>query len=135
MNKVSATEWLKKFWHNLSAAQILYNAKHYEDIIAVEVHYSVEKSMKGFLAFFNKKIPKSHDLVDIYELIKEYINLEDYLKELIYITDYHIKESYPTFDRTMPKKEELKEALAFAEELFIRTCNILDLDIKEIKNK
>jgi len=49
MNETSTKEWLKKAWHNLSTAQLLYNVEHYTDIIAVELHYCYEKSLKSFL--------------------------------------------------------------------------------------
>jgi len=56
MNDLAAKEWLTKSWHNLSTAQLLYKLNHYTDIIAVELHYSCEKSMKSILAYQNKKI-------------------------------------------------------------------------------
>jgi len=85
-------EWLVKAWHNLATARLLYNADHYTDIIAVEIHYCCEKSLKAFLAYENKKIPKTHDLVDIYELVRDHIDLEDDLILLKQITKYHIEE-------------------------------------------
>jgi len=132
MNKQAAKEWLIKAWHNLSTAQLLYKVEHYTDIIAVELHYAVEKILKSFLAYENKKIPKTHDLVDIYILIKEYINLEDKKIFLDQITEYHIEESYPAFDRALPPREEIKEVLDFTEELFDNVCKILKIDIKEV---
>ena len=71
MNEQSAKEWLKKSWHNLSGAKILYNANHYTDVVAVELHYSVEKVLKSFLAFHNKRMMKTHDLYEIYKEIKQ----------------------------------------------------------------
>ena len=113
MNETSAKEWLEKAWHNLSTAQLLYNVEHYSDIIAVELHYCCEKSLKSFLAFQNQKIPKTHDLLDIYELVKKYINLDGYLDLLEQITKYHIEESYPAFHRELPSREEIKKVLDF----------------------
>ncbi|MEA2011575.1 MAG: HEPN domain-containing protein [Verrucomicrobiota bacterium] len=49
-NKQSAEEWLIKAWHNLSSARLLYDANHYTDIIAVELHDGIEKLLKSFLA-------------------------------------------------------------------------------------
>ena len=46
MNETSAKEWLTKAWHNLGSAQILYKADHYTDVIAVDLHYSVEIMLK-----------------------------------------------------------------------------------------
>jgi HEPN domain-containing protein len=87
-------EWLNKSWHHLSSAMLLYKAEHYTDIIAVELHYSVEITLKSFLAYDNKQIKKTHDLLEVSELIKEYLVIEN-LKILSLITKYHIEEAYP----------------------------------------
>jgi len=133
MNKEASKEWLRKAWHNLSGAKLFYNANHYTDVTAIELHYAIEKILKSFLANQNKKIPKTHDLVTIYELIKEHINLEDKKLFLDEIADYHIEESYPAFDRKLPPKEEIKEVLDFAQDLFDKVCNILDIDKESLK--
>ncbi len=132
MNKVSAKEWLTKAWHNLSGAKLFYDADHYSDVTAVELHNAVEKSLKSFLAYNNKKIPKTHDLVDISVLIKKYIDLENEKVFLDQITEYHIEESYPAFDRALPPRDEIKEVLDFVEDLFGRVCAKLDIDPKEL---
>ena len=118
MNETSAKEWFVKAWHNLSTAKILYDVDHYTDIIAVELHYCVEKSLKAFLAYENRKIPKTHDLNEIYELTKKYIDLDGDLKLLEQISDYHIEESYPAFVRQLPPREEIKEVFRFCRKTF-----------------
>ena len=134
MNKRAAKEWLTKAWHNISAAKLLYEYNHYTDIIAVELHYGVEKSLKSFLAFQNKKIPKSHNLLEIYTYIDEFISFSN--EELLLLRDistYHIEESYPAFNRPLPKKEEIKEVLEFAEEVFKKVCDILEIKQEELE--
>ena len=133
MNRNSAVEWLKKVFHDLKSAQILYEANHYTDSIGVDLHYAIEKSFKTFLAYENKKIPKTHDLSDINELVSDRIDLKDYLDFLEQITKYHIEESYPTFERTMPTREEIKEVLDFAKYLFEKVCKILNVDKESLK--
>ena len=133
MNKQSASEWLVKSWHNLSTAQLLYNAEHYTDIIAVDLHYAVEKILKSFVAYENKKIPKTHSLIEISKEITFYIDLFDDVELLKQISKYHIEESYPIFDRTLPSREEIKEVLNFTEELFIKACGILDISMEDLK--
>jgi HEPN domain-containing protein len=127
-----AKEWLNKSWHHLSSAMLLYKAEHYTDIIAVELHYSVEITLKSFLAYDNKQIKKTHDLLEVSELIKEYLVIEN-LKILSLITKYHIEEAYPPRDRRMPSRDEIKEVLVFSEELFETVCNILKIDIKGVQ--
>ena len=128
MNETSAKQWLEKAWHNLSGAKIFYDANHYTDVTAVELHYSIEKSLKAFLAYENKKVPKTHDLYDIYQLVSNYIDLEEYEDLLDKITKYHIEESYPVLHREVPSKEEIKEVLEFAFKLFERVCKKLNVD-------
>ena len=111
MNKQLAKEWLRKAWHNLSTAQLLYKAEHYTDIIAVELHYAVEKILKSFLAYENKKIPKTHALVEISKEITLYIKLSDELELLQQISKYHIEESYPIFDRALPQTRRDKRSI------------------------
>ena len=133
MNKTAMMEWLVKAWHNLATARLLYKADHYTDIIAVEIHYCCEKSLKAFLAYENKKIPKTHDLVDIYELVRDHIDLKNDLMLLKQITKYHIEESYPTFERAMPTREEIREVLDFTEYLFEKVCKILNVDKESLR--
>ena len=59
MNRASAREWLTKAWHHYGSATILYEANHYTDTIAVDLHYAVETALKSFLAYENKKIVNS----------------------------------------------------------------------------
>jgi len=133
MNKNSAKEWLEKVYHNFSAAKILFEANHYTDVVAVELHYAIEKAFKSFLAFENKKIPKTHDLDELYSMVKDKIELDESEIQIINIaSEYHIEESYPSLVSSLPQKEEIKEVINFAEELFVRICKILDIDMQDI---
>jgi len=42
-------------------------------------------------------------------------------------------EAYPTFERALPSKEEIKEVLDFTEELFDKVCGILGINKAELK--
>jgi len=136
MNKQAAKEWLTKAWHDLRSAQILYDANHYTDSIGVDLHYCVEKILKSFLAYKSSKIPKSHDLIEIYKLVSasNFIFLDDNLFLLKQITKYHIEESYPAFNRPLPSREEIKEVLEFSNNLFYNVCKILSVDIEGVNS-
>ncbi|MBN2825772.1 MAG: HEPN domain-containing protein [Campylobacterales bacterium] len=133
MNEKAAREWLAKAWHNLSGARLFYEANHYTDVTAVELHYAVEKILKSLLAYQNAKIPKTHELVDISLLVREYIELKKEKYLLDQISSYHIEESYPQFARKLPPNEEIKEVLDFKEQLFNKVCDILEIDKEELK--
>lgn len=134
MNKTSAKEWLNKAWHHFSSAKILYEANHYTDVIAVDLHYAVEVTLKAFLAYENQKIVKTHDLIEISELVKDKISFDyEEKKMMVLISTYHIKGSYPPRDNKMPSRDEIKEVLEFASELFDKVCSILDINLSEVK--
>lgn len=136
MNKNSASGWLVKAWHNLSSAKILLEVNHYTDVIAVEVHYALEKTLKSFLAYNNEKIPRSHDLDELYSRVNDKITLpEDDIDLLGIASDYHIEESYPAVYRDLPVKEEIIQMIELSEKLLQETCEILSLDIQNIKSK
>lgn len=134
MNEPAAREWLTKAWHNLSSATLLYDAGHYTDVIAVEIHYACEKSLKSILAYQNKKIPKTHDLIEIYKELMGVLELQE-LELLRQISEYHIEESHPAFGRQLPPKEEMCDALRFTESLFKKICDLLQIDDETVRGK
>ena len=134
MNRQSAKEWLNKGWHHLSSGKILYEANHYTDTIAVDLHYAIEVILKSFFAYENKKIIKTDNLIELSAHLVDKISFnKDELKLMEIITTYHIRGSYPTRDRRMPPKEEIKEVLEFAKGLFDRVCETLEIDKSEVQ--
>ena len=69
MNKPSAKEWIKHSYHDLDGAKLLLKADHFTDTISYVIHQSLEKSLKSILAFYNKPIKKTHNLIELYELV------------------------------------------------------------------
>jgi HEPN domain-containing protein len=131
MNRPAAVEWLRKSYHDLTSAQILYEAHHYIDSIGVDLHYAIEKLFKAFLAYDNVKIPKTHNLPELYEGISDHIRIED--DTLLYVANrYHIEVSYPLYERSLPSREEIKEVLDFTEKFFDEVLSALDIDKADI---
>jgi HEPN domain-containing protein len=134
MNKTASLEWITIAFHDLKSAQILYEANHYTDSIGSDLQQSIEKLLKSILASKNNKIPKTHDLYEVYDLIDEINLLESELKLLDKATLYLKEDRYPNPEYCLPSREEIKEVLDFTEKLFENVCKILDVNIKEVKN-
>ncbi len=132
MNEQLAKEWLNKAWHHLSSAKLLYDAQHYTDIIAVELHYTIEITLRSFLAYENKQIKKTHDLLELSLLVENHIQIDE-LNILSLATKYHIREAYPPRNRRLPSINEVKEVLDFTEELFEKVCYKLEIKLEEVK--
>jgi len=132
-NKTYANEWLTFSIKNLNTAKLLFNEKHYEDIIGVELQQALEKMLKAIFAYEDVKIPKDHDLVKLYYTIEKFLNLEE--DEVIYLriaTDYYKEDRYPNPNYSLPLREEIKEVLDFTEQLFDKVCEMLDIDKSEL---
>jgi HEPN domain-containing protein len=135
MNITAAKEWLEKVWHDLSSSKILYEANHYTDSIGVDLHYAIEKSLKTILAYQNRKIPKTHDLLELNEMVQDYVRIDE--KDIYFLhvaNKYHIEESYPVFGRPLPEREEIKKVMDFSYKLFGKVCLVLDIDKQEVMN-
>ena len=132
-NKTYAKEWLEFAIKNLDTAKLLYKADHYEDIIGIELQQALEKALKSIMANKNIKIPKGHDLVKIYFIIEQFINISsDEIILLKKATNYYKEDRYPNPNYYLPSRDEIKEVLDFTEELFDKVCDILDIDKSEL---
>ena len=132
-NKVNAIEWLTIAFHDLQSAKILFEANHYTDSIANDLQQSLEKILKSILAYENQKIKKSHELVEIYALVRNIINLDDDLELLEKATAYYKEDRYPNPNYCLPPREEIKEIMDFTESLFLKVCDLLEIDPKGIQ--
>lgn len=88
-------------------------------------HQSVEKSLKAFLIFNNKRIAKIHDLGALIERCKEIdASFEELVDKVISISDYYINSRYPDAGDFMSySKKDAIEAYNIAGEIltFVRS--------------
>lgn len=95
-NKTIANEWLELAKRNLDAAILLFKAKHFNDVIGIELHQSIEKSLKAVPAFHNKPVLKIHDLIVLLSHAEEFIQFDTGLSQLLETaTDYYVENRYP----------------------------------------
>jgi HEPN domain-containing protein len=132
-NKPYAIEWLQKAYHDLDSANILLVSGHYTDTIGYLYHQAIEKTFKALVAYENKPIEKTHNLIELNEFRNEYFDLnEDELMVLGITTTYHTKQRYPSLDKKLPTKEELMQVKDLATYLFEETLTKLNINQSEI---
>jgi len=133
VNKQYALEWIQKAYHDLNGAKILYKADHYTDTIGYLLQQSMEKVLKSFFAYENKPILKTHNLIELYELLNDKFDFEESeIRIFAMATTYSLNLRYPTPHKPLPSKDEIKEILDFSESFFDKVCNMLDVDNKDI---
>jgi HEPN domain-containing protein len=133
MNRTAALEWLRIAYHDLRSAQILYDAQHYTDSIGTDLQQAIEKTLKAFLAAENRKIPKTHDLYELYISVDGISVSPDELTFLDRATEYFKEERYPHPNYSLPSREEIKEVMTFSENLLKKSCGILKIGMAEIR--
>jgi len=126
MSNQIALEWLDVASHDIKSAHILYDADHYTDSIATSLQQAIEKMFKAMLAKSGLKIPKTHDLTQLYFLINQEVELsESEINLLDKATLYYKTKRYPNPSYSLPDRQEVKELLDFADKLFGMVSAIL----------
>lgn len=122
--KSIANEWLELAKHNLDVAKILFKEKHSNDVIGIELHQSIEKSLKAVPAFHDKTILKTHDLIVLLSNAEEFIRFETDLNQLLETaTDYYVENRYPGGGfNFLPSDKEIKQVIENADYIY-KTVN------------
>ncbi|MBU2578658.1 HEPN domain-containing protein [Patescibacteria group bacterium] len=88
---------------------------------------AVEKYLKGFLVYYQKKFPKIHDLTELAKFCskidKEFL---EFLPKTDILSQYYLTSRYPLEYREAGKKEA-QEALEIAEEII----NIIEIKLRD----
>jgi HEPN domain-containing protein len=123
-----AKEWLVFAEKSLETAKLLYRENHYTDVIAVDIHQTIEKSFKAVYAYNGIKIPRVHALEVLYHYVSEYINFRDIdTKDIMIISDYYMTERYPGPRYFMPDRDEIKKSMLMAENIMYQIRKFIEL--------
>jgi HEPN domain-containing protein len=64
-NKTYAFEWIELANKNLETARLLLRENHFTDSIAIEIQQTLEKVFKSVMAYHNRSIPRTHNLITL----------------------------------------------------------------------
>jgi HEPN domain-containing protein len=119
-NKTIANEWLELAKRNLDAAILLFKAKHFNDVIGIELHQSIEKSLKAVPAFHDKTVLKTHDLIVLLSNAEEFLTFEADLSKLLETaTDYYVENRYPGGGfNFLPSDNEIEKVIETADYIY-----------------
>lgn len=129
-------EWLKASKLDLENISYIIKVEHLTSVVAFHAQQSIEKSFKAIIEKADKKIPKQHDLIKLKGLFEQKFNLdidEDILDTLNLL---YIESRYPGDLGLLPYgKPTLDDAKVFyqtAQEVFDKTCDILDINKEDL---
>jgi HEPN domain-containing protein len=106
--------WLAKAVSDLAAANVLLDSVGPYDTVCFHAQQAVEKTLKGYLAFHELPIPRTHDLEELQRLCLEVQSLPELDGiDLTQITDYAVAVRYDL--EFWPDQKTAAEALSSAE--------------------
>lgn len=114
----SHEKWLLKAGNDLNAAQILYDA----DCLDVAIYHTqqcAEKALKSFLAMHKQPLIKTHDLVALVALCKQFNSKFSSISSIAEkLTPFGVAFRYPDFE-IYPKKSVVLTAIRDAEKILL----------------
>ena len=128
-NKEIILNWLKRARSNLERAKMgkVTQGILYEDL-CFDAQQAVEKSLKAILIKLNQSFPKTHSIGILLKLIEEAdVEIPKNINQAKLLTAYAVDARYPG-DYEPVNKEEYKEALKIAEDVFKWLDNIIKFE-------
>ena len=128
-NREIILNWLKRARSNLERAKIgkISQGILYEDL-CFDAQQAVEKSLKAILVKLNQSFPKTHSIGILLKLIEEAgVEIPKNINQAKLLTSYAVDARYPG-DYEPVSKEEYKEALKIAEDVFKWLDNIIKFE-------
>ncbi len=118
-NKPYAIEWLEISKRNLDTAILLFSHNHYTDVIAIDIHQTLEKAFKAVYAYYGISIPRTHALLPLFEFVKTKIEISEVnIDDILIISDYYETDRYPGPKYFSPSNEETNVNLDVAKRIF-----------------
>jgi len=119
-------EWLVKALHDLKSANLLFTDADLYDTAIYHTQQCAEKSLKGFLAFKEKEIPKTHSLkvllIGCSEIDEDFKILTD---EAMLISPFATEFRYPG-EQLSPEFNDVQDAIIAATKIYdFVNCKII----------
>ncbi len=125
--KASVKEWIDFAGIDLLAAERLCNDAKLVNVVCFHCQQCVEKSLKALLESKDIIPPKTHDLIRIYGMIEEQLDIEEDM--LASLNELYIDSRYPAafglLPNGIPAIEDAIKFYEFARELHLRIIDCL----------
>ena len=134
-NKKQAIEWIKAANDDLDNISYIVKIEHLTNIVAFHSQQAIEKSFKALIEYKKIEFVKTHNLEKLYKKLENIIKVDYESLELI--NELYIESRYPgdmgILPYGKPTLEDAKEFYTFAQDIFDKVCNILDIDKESLK--
>ena len=131
MKEELAKAWLEASYSDLAVIKEIIHIDYLSHMVAFHSQQSIEKSFKAILEYYDRHIPKKHNLNALYDLVQDSITIydKDILEELneLYI-DSRYPNSFALMPHGKPTLNDAKRYYNFASEIFENVANYLGIE-------
>ena len=126
--KKQVEKWMSRADRDLSAAEVLNDhSLANDDDVAFHCQQAIEKYFKAFLIENDLPLVRTHDLTQLYGMVKEIKDLRIDEEKLFLISNVYIDSRYPDVGQmVIPSREQTQEFIAFAKEIQTIICNAIN---------
>ena len=128
-------EWIKASIDDLMTMEQILNNEHLTHIVAFHAQQSIEKVLKALIEEYEIDIPKIHKLIKLNKILEDKITIDN-LELLEKLDELYIESRYPgdmgLLPNGKPTIENAIEFYKFAQVIFDKVCDILNIDKNEI---
>ena len=133
--KAITKEWLKASRDDILIIEQIINIEHLTHMVAFHAQQAVEKTLKALIEEYEIDIPKIHKLIRLKKILSDKLTIENDLL-LEKLDELYIDSRYPgdmgLLPNGKPTLEDAKEFYDFAQSIFEKVCDILEIDKSEI---
>jgi HEPN domain-containing protein len=127
--KKATSEWLRFSEIDLNTAGELINNENLTPSIAFHSQQCIEKAFKAVLCEKNIEIPRIHNLLKLFDMVKQNIHISINIKDLEYINETYIDSRYPSefglLPEGIPSLRKVKNFYLAAKTIYIQIKEIL----------
>ena len=133
MTKKLPELWLQYAKDDLRSAETLMKASIY-NMVCFHSQQAVEKALKSIIAFYEKDIMRTHNLIRLYKICEDLHTAELSIEDdwLIFLNDVYIDSRYPAdfgvLPGGQPDQNDATKALKYANAIFDKLRPVIEED-------
>ena len=131
-----AREWLRAAYSDIVVLHKIVDDEYITHMTAFHSQQAIEKILKAILEYHSDTVPKKHDILMLKDRVMPYLQIdkEDLFEDL---NALYIDSRYPgnmgLLPYGKPTLKDAKEFYDFTNAFFIEVCELLNIELKEIR--
>ena len=111
-------QWLIYAKSDLELARVDLPASVLLETLCYHAQQAAEKSLKAVLIYYSVSAPRTHNLGTLIDLLAEYTDISESIRDVAILTEYAVSSRYPEFSEPVDR-DDYEVALQLADRCFL----------------